>query len=186
MRAWGDEPFYKAMKLKGTNMLDAFELRSHGMPTDMQVLLTTYPRDQWEAHPGFKEKTKNWLDAHNMFRQLGAIIRSETELFLDKSRSADDFAARLAHYGDMMVRNLHGHHGWEDYSYFPELAAADPRFEAGLEILEKDHQDLDVVLERFGRCGFSCGAWAVSFICGVKLPVVPPCNAGAQCAWLAK
>ncbi len=32
---------------------------------------------------------------------------------------------------------------------FPELSAADPRFDLGLEILEKDHQDLDQVLDRF-------------------------------------
>jgi hemerythrin-like domain-containing protein len=130
-------------------MLDVFEMRSQGMPAEMQLLLNTYPRDTWEAHPGFKEKTKNWLGAHSMFRQLGGIIRVETEQYLDKSRSVDDFSARIAHYGDMMVRNLHGHHGWEDHAYFPELTAADPRFEAGLEILEKDHQELDVVLESF-------------------------------------
>ncbi len=133
------------------NMISEFEMRNTGMPADMQILLDTYPRDTWQAHPGFKENTEHWLGAHKMFRQLGGIIRVETEKFLDKSRSADDFAARLSYYGDMMVRNLHGHHGWEDHTYFPELMAADPRFTAGLEILEKDHQDLDVVLESFSK-----------------------------------
>ncbi|MEE9428225.1 MAG: hemerythrin domain-containing protein [Paracoccaceae bacterium] len=132
-------------------MAQDFEMRSEGMPAEMQVLLDSYPRDSWEAHPGFREKTKNWLGAHQMFRQLGGIIRTETEKYLDGSRSSDDFATRLSYYGDMMVRNLHGHHGWEDHSYFPELSAADPRFDAGLEILEKDHQELDVVLERFSQ-----------------------------------
>lgn len=132
-------------------MLDSFELRDHGMPTEMQILLDAYPRDSWEAHPGFREQTKHWLGAHQMFRKLGRIIRTETEMYLDKARSPDEFAARLAYYGDILVRNLHGHHGWEDHSYFPELAAADPRFEAGLEILEKDHQELDIVLERFSK-----------------------------------
>ena len=130
-------------------MLDSFEMRTHDMPAEMQTLLDSYPRNTWEAHPGFKDKTKHWLGAHQMFRQLGQIIRTETEQFLDKSRDADEFSNRLSYYGVIMVRNLHGHHGWEDHSYFPELAAADPRFEAGLEILEKDHQELDVVLERF-------------------------------------
>lgn len=136
---------------KRNDMLDSYEIRTTGMPAEMQILLDAYPRDTWEAHPGFKEKTKHWLGAHQMFRHLGQIIRTETEQFLDKSRDADAFAERLSYYGDMMVRNLHGHHGWEDHSYFPELAAADPRFEAGLEILEKDHLELDVVLERFSK-----------------------------------
>ena len=50
-----------------------------------------------------------------------------------------------------LVGNLHGHHGWEDHSYFPELSAADSRFDAGLEVLETDHADLDRVLEDFTR-----------------------------------
>lgn len=132
-------------------MIHEFDMRNSGMPAEMRVLLDAYPRDTWAAHPGFREKTKNWLGAHQMFRQLGNIIRLETEKFLDRSHSANDFAKRLTYYGDMMVRNLHGHHGWEDHSYFPELSAADPRFDAGLEILEKDHQELDVVLESFSK-----------------------------------
>jgi len=132
-------------------MTQVYEMRSEGMPADMQVLLEAYPRDSWGGHPGFREKTKNWLGAHRMFRQLGEIIRVETEKYLDKAYDADEYSTRLSHYGDMMVRNLHGHHGWEDHAYFPELMAADPRFEAGLEILEKDHQALDVVLESFSK-----------------------------------
>jgi hemerythrin-like domain-containing protein len=130
-------------------MMTDFDIRTEDMPANMLVLLEDYPRDSWEAHPGFKEKTQHWLGAHQMFRKLGALVRSETEHYLDKSREPDDFAGRLSYYGNALVGNLHGHHGWEDHSYFPELSAADPRFEAGLEILEKDHKELDIVLDRF-------------------------------------
>lgn len=130
-------------------MTHAFDIRTQDMPATMRVLLDDYPRDSWDAHPGFKEKTKHWLGAHQMFRRLGELVRSETELYLDKSREPDDFAGRLSYYGNALVANLHGHHNWEDKSYFPELSAADPRFDAGLEILEKDHQELDRVLDTF-------------------------------------
>ncbi|WP_306142418.1 hemerythrin domain-containing protein [Roseibium sp. MMSF_3412] len=130
-------------------MTHAFDIRTQDMPATMRILLDDYPRDSWDAHPGFKEKTKHWLGAHQMFRRLGELVRSETELYLDKSREPDDFAGRLSYYGNALVANLHGHHNWEDKSYFPELSAADPRFDAGLEILEKDHQELDRVLDRF-------------------------------------
>ena len=126
-------------------------LRSTPMPEAMRVLLQDYPRDSWQAHPGFHEKTRHWLGAHQMFRQLGELVQCEAETYLDKGRSDDAFAARLSYYGDALVRNLHGHHGWEDHSYFPELSAADPRFEAGLETLEQDHAELDIVLDRFTR-----------------------------------
>ena len=132
-------------------MLDQFEMCTEDMPTNMQALLRTYPRDTWDAHPGFKEKTRHWLGAHRMFRQLSATVRNDIESYLNGDRDAADYAGRLSYRSGALVRNLHGHHGWEDHSYFPELSAADPRFNAGLEVLEKDHADLDVVLDSFAR-----------------------------------
>jgi iron-sulfur cluster repair protein YtfE (RIC family) len=130
-------------------MIDLTNIRSEPMPEAMRVLLQDYPRDSWDANPHFKQATQNWLGAHQMFRRLGKIVRTETERYLERNRDPEDFAARLSYYGDALVRNLHGHHGWEDHSYFPELSAADPRFDAGIEILEKDHEALDAVLDQF-------------------------------------
>lgn len=132
-------------------MLEQFEIRTENMPNEMQSLLREYPRDTWDAHPGFREKTRQWLGAHQMFRNLGQAVRKDAESYLNGDRDAEDFAARLSYRGGALVSNLHGHHGWEDHSYFPELSAADPRFDAGLEILEKDHADLDMVLDKFTR-----------------------------------
>ena len=130
-------------------MTDLSQFRSTPMPEEMQLLLTDYPRSDWDAHPNFKRATKQWLGAHQMFRQLADVTRSETEAYLDRSRDGQDYAGRLSVFGNLLVRNLHGHHHWEDHSYFPELSAADPRFDAGLEILEKDHEALDGILDAF-------------------------------------
>jgi hypothetical protein len=130
-------------------MLDTVSIRTHDMPEDLQFLLKRHPRDTWEAHPGFKDKTRHWLGAHQMFRQLARHVRTEAEAYLDANRDSDAFAQGLSYFGNALVGNLHGHHGWEDRSYFPELSAADPRFDAGLELLEQDHADLDVVLGSF-------------------------------------
>lgn len=86
-----------------------------------------------------------------MFRRLSAQIGRDAEAYLNGDIATDDYAGRLSHVGGRLVGNLHGHHGWEDHSYFPELSAADPRFDAGLEVLEKDHADLDRVLDEFTR-----------------------------------
>lgn len=123
------------------------------LPQDMGLLLRDYPRDAWPDHPNFARSIQNWMGAHQMFRQLGDVTRSETEMYLDRARDANDFAGRLSVYGNLLVRNLHGHHTWEDRAFFPELAAADSRFEHGLEMLESDHEVLDDVLERFTRAG---------------------------------
>lgn len=132
-------------------MLNTYTIRQDEMPQEMRFLLDEYPRDSWDAHPGFREKTKHWLGAHQMFRRVAERIRLDTEMLLNKDMGLDDFAQRLSHYGGNLVGNLHGHHGWEDHSYFPELSTADPRFDAGLVVLEQDHADLDKVLDDFTR-----------------------------------
>lgn len=127
------------------------KIRTEGMPADMRVLLADYPRDDWSAHPGFRDKTQHWLQAHQMFRRVSDLLVTETQSYLDRAKAPEEYAARLSHYGGGLVQSLHGHHGWEDHSYFPELSAADPRFDAGLAILEADHKVLDGVLDRFAR-----------------------------------
>ena len=131
-------------------MLDtSYAIRQDEMPDEMRFLLNSYPRDSWEAHPGFKKKTRHWLGAHQMFRRVAERVRLDTEELLDKKIALGDYVGQLSYFGGNLVSNLHGHHGWEDYSYFPELSAADPRFDAGLAVLEQDHTDLNQVLDGF-------------------------------------
>lgn len=132
-------------------MVNSYHIRTDDMPTEMQALLRSYPRADWDAHPGFRDKTKQWLSAHRGFRYLSGTVQRDTETFLDGNADAGVYAERLSQLGGRLVGNLHGHHTWEDRAYFPELAEADPRFVAGLEILEKDHLDLDAVLDDFTR-----------------------------------
>lgn len=132
-------------------MLDDLTFRQMPLPSDMQILLNLYPREAWEAHPNFKDATRQWLRAHQMFRRLSEIVRNDSERYLDKQLDAENYASRLSVYGNRLVGNLHGHHGWEDYEFFPELSSADHRFDRGLEILEKDHEVLDTVLDRFTK-----------------------------------
>jgi len=119
----------------------------------MQFLLRDYPRNAWPDHPNFAASIQNWMGAHKMFRQLSEITREETERYLDKDRSPEEFAGRLSYYGDLLVRNLHGHHHWEDLQFFPELKDADNRFDHGLETLESDHLVLDETLNALTETG---------------------------------
>ncbi|MBY6160783.1 hemerythrin domain-containing protein [Mameliella alba] len=131
-------------------MTQTIETRS-GLPEEMQTLLRTLPRDGWHRHPHLADSTRNWMRAHQGFRQLAEIVQEDSEAFLNKDLSEDAYAGRLAHFGNLLVRNLQGHHTWEDRKFFPELEAADPRFAEGLEMLESDHLALDDLLDRFTR-----------------------------------
>ena len=130
-------------------MTQTYTIQRDDLPEDMRFLLRDYPREAWPENPHFARSIQNWMGAHQMFRQLGEINRSETELYLSKTRAPEDYAARLSEFGNLMVRNLHGHHTWEDNSFFPELEEADARFAHGLDMLEGDHVSLDDVLDRF-------------------------------------
>lgn len=134
-------------------MTDLIPIRTTDMPAEMNALLHDYPRDAWDANPHFAKSTRQWMRAHEKFRVLSDHLHAQTAGFLDHSVDPDDFADHLGRYGTALVQNLHGHHHFEDRTFFPELSAADPRFDAGLEILEKDHEALDQVLENFSRTG---------------------------------
>lgn len=124
-------------------------LRQGPLPDEMRILLAQYPRHGWDTHANFKQATRHWLGAHRMFRRVAALIQTQTQHYINKDRDPQDYAAHLSYYGQGLVSNLHGHHSWEDREYFPELSAADPRFDAGLAVLELDHQVLDEILDRF-------------------------------------
>lgn len=132
-------------------MFNSQMIRTADMPTEMQALLRSYPRDSWESHAGFKDKTRQWLNAHLGFRAVATRLGQDTEAYLEHDLEAGDYAGRLSFLGNRLIGNLHGHHAWEDRRFFPELSQADPRFDRGLAILEKDHADLDVVLDDFTR-----------------------------------
>lgn len=122
-----------------------------GWPDDIATLTAKYPRDAWDAHPHLREPTRQWMGAHAGFRRLADVLRDDAEHYLDAKIDAELYTSRLARLGHMLTVNLHGHHTFEDRSFFPELSAVDSRFDASLEVLEADHQVLDATLDTFER-----------------------------------
>ncbi|MEW5423219.1 hemerythrin domain-containing protein [Amorphus sp. 3PC139-8] len=84
-----------------------------------------------------------------MFRQILAELRGGGEEVADRRGAASDYVHKLARYGSFFVSQLHEHHHLEDMHYFPLLAAAEPRLEAGFTLLDGDHKSLDAHLGRF-------------------------------------
>lgn len=120
-----------------------------GLPDALRVLLDTYPREAWEADPHFTGLVSFWLQRHMMFRQILARLTAETQAVLDRRSDPARFAPTLAQLGSVFVGELHGHHHIEDAVYFPKLAAQDARVAPGFEILDRDHQALDGILDGF-------------------------------------
>lgn len=119
-----------------------------GLPDALRVLLADYPRDLWANDPGFHGLVSFWLERHMSFRRLLAAMTEETERLLDKG-DPQRFGSRLSRLGSMFVQDLHGHHMIEDHQYFPKLITFDHRLTRGFDILDKDHQALDGLLNDF-------------------------------------
>jgi iron-sulfur cluster repair protein YtfE (RIC family) len=127
---------------------DHLDLR-RGLPEALRTLLADFPREAWEGNRNFEGIVRFWLDRHMMFRRLTEGLREDVERLLDKKLDPQAYGPRLARLGSMLVNELHGHHHIEDAHYFPVLTRAEPRLASGFELLDRDHQALDVHLEEF-------------------------------------
>ena len=129
-----------------------FPLKSRkGLPDALRVLLDDYPKAGWESHPNFSGLVQFWLERHMMFRQILDALQTDAQARLDNKMDARGYAMRLSRLGGMMVEGLHGHHQIEDHHYFPILKGLDTRIERGFDILDRDHQAMDGLLDRFAR-----------------------------------
>ena len=120
-----------------------------GLPEALRILLANYPRDGWTADPHFQGLVSFWLDRHQAFRKVTALMRTDAELLLDRKSDPQHFAKRLSRYGSQFVQDLHGHHNIEDNHYFPILSAKEPRISKGFDILDNDHHALDIHIDSF-------------------------------------
>lgn len=117
-----------------------------GLPDALRVLVRELPRTGWQGHPQFNGLVQFWLERHMMFRQLVDVLGDDVRARMDGAMAVDQQAARLSHYGGMLLNQLHGHHQIEDMQYFPRLARLDLRVSAGFDLLEADHGAMDGML----------------------------------------
>lgn len=120
-----------------------------GLPEALRVLLAAYPRDEWASNPNFAGLVAFWLERHEMFRQLCAVMGSDAEAVVDGKMAPDQMKARLSRYGSTLLQQLHGHHQIEDAHYFPVLRAREQRLDRGFDILDRDHHALDPLMAGF-------------------------------------
>lgn len=123
----------------------SLETRS-GLPDALRVLVTEYPRADWEAHANFNDLVRFWISRHLLFRRLLTRIEAETEAYIDRRVGFETYAPRLSQLAGTLLNELHGHHQIEDHQYFPRLARLDGRVTHGFDLLDADHQAMDGLL----------------------------------------
>ena len=125
----------------------ALDTRS-GLPEDLRFLLERYPRVEWQAHDNIRGMAQFWLQRHDMFRDVGAMLTRGIADHREGRLDAPAFAAWFAPRLNFFLGNLEGHHQVEDQHYFPVFARAESRLKRGFDILDADHHRIHEALER--------------------------------------
>ncbi len=123
------------------------------LPENYLLLLEKHPRESWEDNPEMPIFILQWLENHALYRRLSRSLVKETQKFLNKEHSAQDYAQRLGFFGAQLVENLTRHHHFEDEQFFPTISTAEPRVKKGVELLISDHAALTKALEKFVIAG---------------------------------
>jgi hemerythrin-like domain-containing protein len=110
-----------------------------GLPADLRFLLERYPRETWQGHPNVGGMATFWLERHDMFRELGAMLTSGIGAYREGHMDARDFAGWFVPRLHFFLGHLDGHHRIEDEHYFPVFAKAERRLKRGFDLLDGDH-----------------------------------------------
>jgi hypothetical protein len=114
--------------------------RTAKLPPDIAYLREKYPRETWDEHRNFGETAQFWLQMHDMFRELGGMLKTATAAFREAGTEPEPFHRFFAPRLGYFLNHLQGHHEIEDYSYFPLFRSADQRLIVGFDLLENDHE----------------------------------------------
>lgn len=119
------------------------------LPDSLRALVRELPADAWAGHAGFGGLTQFWLERHAAFREILARIAGDAQTTAKGAMAPEEYAPRLYRHASTLLGELHGHHSIEDAHYFPQLRRLEPSVARGFDLLEADHQDLDLRLQAF-------------------------------------
>lgn len=127
--------------------------RSTKLPDDIAYLRAKYPRETWDQHRNFGQTAQFWLQMHDMFRELGGMLKSATARFREGGIDPADFQRFFAPRLRYFLGHLEGHHNVEDYNYFPLFRSHDKRLIVGFDLLEEDHHVIHEQLAKAAESG---------------------------------
>jgi hypothetical protein len=110
-------------------------------PPERDRLLERYPRERWPEHASLDAAF--WLEMHRRFRHECAALESLAEDFRQRRIAVRDLAIVAAPRVAGLLGDLRGHHQIEDHHYFPVFRRLAPALGAGIDVLERDHAELD-------------------------------------------
>lgn len=126
---------------------EALDVRS-GLPDDLVWLYRQYPRERWKNHANLGGMALFWLKRHDMFREVGEMLKQGIIDFRENQPDPNEFARWLAPRIQFFLGELDAHHNIEDFHYFPQFKLAEPKLARGFDLLDSDHRLIHGALER--------------------------------------
>lgn len=108
-----------------------------GWPDELCVVLNDFPRDTWPSTRS--AMARFWIDKHNYLRHQSGALQSANDDYQAQRAAPEQFGSWIAPRLQRFLAELHGHHQIEDFHYFPAFRSAEPRLDAGFDVLASDH-----------------------------------------------
>jgi iron-sulfur cluster repair protein YtfE (RIC family) len=121
------------------------------LPAEHLWLREQLPRDRWI---GLQETAAFWLQMHEGFRRHQAHMH----LLAQTWRAGGDLQGlhrALTPALQSFLQHLDGHHRIESGHYFPLMRSVEPRIGAGLDLLDRDHDEIHAHLESLFNAGLN-------------------------------
>jgi len=110
-------------------------------PAERDVLLERHPRERWASHGSLD--VAFWLEVHSRFRRECAALEGLADRYREQRLPARELAIVAAPRLAGLLTDLRGHHQVEDFHYFPVFRRLAPRLTSGIDVLERDHAELE-------------------------------------------
>ncbi|WP_339932063.1 hemerythrin domain-containing protein [uncultured Brevundimonas sp.] len=122
-----------------------------GLPSDLLYLREGFPRDRWTTalHP----TAAHWLQMHAGFREHQAHMTGLAGQWRNRTLDPAGLHRVLIPALQAFLQHLDGHHRIETGHYFPAMRKLEPRIIPGLDLLDRDHDDIHGHLETLFQSG---------------------------------
>lgn len=124
-----------------------------GLPAEMLRLRDLKPRSDWG--PDLPEVAAFWLRMHDGFRQQQAAMSALAAEWRAGGLEARALHDRLIPLLGAYLQHLDGHHRIESGHYFPQFRRMAPDIQAGVDLLDRDHDAIHAELEALHGAGLA-------------------------------
>ncbi|MGM8871030.1 hemerythrin domain-containing protein [Psychrobacter sp. 2Y5] len=116
------------------------------LEADWLFLYNKLPPDQWFG-ADYAYKTSGWLKVHTNIRKRQRILMQISDAYQNGEFDWAEYRSQILKRINMHILKLHQHHGVEDEGFFPEFVSMYPKLAPAFEILGKDHDYLNALLD---------------------------------------